>query len=494
MQNAAQKFKYHPQINNNLALLYNKINISDSVFLHFKAAERYSSDPTIPANTFALWVKYDSFNTAVFDFYRSNETVNVTANRLAYMNKYRQYDDAADFLLDVETDTVLDAAEFCYLYNYVHNQLANLAPAIYDFVLKVSKVYENRVYTEYLTYALALVHYKRQDFRQAFYYLKRAADYAGQNNTYYPNLLGLWYLKFGQYQDARRYFQKALQLGYAPARFYLAFSLTKNGDVETALRYWRQLERENKTDYQNFARRMVDVFERLKPTEIEQSDDFLKYHYLLYKNTDFEDPAWQQLFKSLELPDLKVKALLQAISSSKTSLNYTQVDSLLTPIEAYKLAAETRREVVLTKLLHALEGEVLPPNFDKLVSDLEFEDEQKGWQYYFQAVQNQQLKNYSEAVSLFKKSLQFLPFEARPYQSLAALYKTLEQQTAAYDIILDGVKFNPQNKSLLVTYFRKCLELNYLTFAKDALETLGEHVSKQEYEKYVGEYEAAWEE
>lgn len=491
LQKAAQKFKYHPQINNNLALLYNKINISDSVFSHFSRAEQFSNDPTIPANTFALWVKYDSFNNDVSEFYRANKSVNVTANRLAYMNNYRQYDDATNFLLDVQKDTILDAAAFCYLYNYIHNHLANLPPAIYDFVVKLSRIYANRVYTEYLTYALALLHYKRQDFRAAFSYLERAADYAGQNNTYYPNLLGLWYLKFGEYQKASRYFRQALQLGYAPARFNLAFSLTKLNQNEAALKYWRQLERENNSAYQVFARRMVDIFERFEVTEVEQSDDFLKYHYLLYKNTDVEDPVWQQVFKSIELPDLKAKVLLEQIRSDKTNLSQSKVAALLEEIATYELSPKTRYEVTVTELLRALESEFLPPDFDELVASLEFKngsDTESGWLSYFKAIQARQRNNYAEAVVLFKKSIQILPFEARPYQSLANLYKRLGDQNAAYDLILEGLKFDPKNEILLITYFRKCLELNYLNFAKDALETLSEQVSKQAYEKYLEEY------
>ena len=488
LQHAQQKFKHHPQINNNLALLYNKINISDSVFFYFRLAEKYSSDPTIPANTFALWIKYDSFNIDVLDLYKTNQTIEVTANRLAYMNKYQKYHDESTFLLDLN-DSILNASSFCYLYNYVYNHLDKLDSSIYDFALKASQVYENRVYVEYLTYVLALVHYKQQDVKQAFYFLQKAVQHAGTRSTYYSNQLGIWYLKFGKYDEAIHSFRQALQRGYEPARFYLAFTLTKTGHITKAVAHWQKLETAQNLDYQVFASRMLDIFTRFSLTQILDSDDFLKYHYLIYNNIQPRTKPWEAVFETLQLPDVKAKVLLHSIENKLPKTDKQMVDSWLKMIDSYKLAPQTRQAFILTKLFYFLNNSILPPNFTELVNSLDFKDEKQGWPYYFQAIDYQQRKDYDKALASFQTSLKMLPFETKPYQSLAHLYQQLDRQDEAYHLILEAVKLNPNNTTLLITYFQICLELNYLNFAKDVLETLGERLSAEDYRQYLRAYQ-----
>ena len=109
-----KEFEYNPQIHNNLAVLYSKINIPDSTFSHFYKGQKYSDNPVISANTFALWVKYDTFSTEIANLYKESNDIHINANRLAYLNKWENYNDDHTFLLNLKVDPILDAQQFCY--------------------------------------------------------------------------------------------------------------------------------------------------------------------------------------------------------------------------------------------------------------------------------------------------------------------------------------------------------------------------------------------
>ena len=125
---------------------------------------------------------------------------------------------------------------FAILYNYIYNHIESLDSSIYTYTLKLLKIYDNRPYWAYLNYGLALFHYQKQDYKQAFYYLEQASLHAGHYDTQYFNILGLWYLSFQKYEDAEKYFIKSLQHGNEESRFKSCLLFNANGKNRRCLK------------------------------------------------------------------------------------------------------------------------------------------------------------------------------------------------------------------------------------------------------------------
>ncbi len=494
LKEGVQKFPKNGELQNNLALVFNKIQLPDSVFFYFDMAQRYSKMPEVPAsNLYGLLTKYDYLNylDTAYQWTSDKPYVGRAANQLAFYNKYNKVKPRVlntSFL----PDSSLNTLQLSYLYNYALNQAQFANDSLVSLVKYYEQIPENSSFTSYLQLARALILFEKNEFKDAVALLKEAYRYAGFTNQEYPNLLGIWHYQMEEYLTAADYFKVAWQRGHQPAGLNLGLSLSELDDKSEAIEHWTLLKRVGNKEQKAVAKDMLNILSenRLATNWHEKASisDTELIRYLHYQQNNLTEKNFQQIYEKITADEYKVVAIAERIlflvskerpEEAEYLTNQLQQIPVSEPVKsfhdrailAYWNAKKQYNKVFLNTLETASFGKVFT-----------------GLGAYYKAAYLAANKEPSKSIGMFEEAIKTLPFESRVYTDLAHLYTSIDSVDLAYLVALEGVKTNEKSPVLWKNYVMKCAELDYTSFAEDGLKKLEILLSAEEYKKTKTEY------
>lgn len=487
-------FPQSGELQNNLALIFNKTEVSDSVFYYFDAAQRYAKMPEVPAsNLYALLTKFDylSYLDTTYQWQNDDPYVTRAGNQFAFYNKYNRKEPRAlerNFL----PDSSLNTLELCYLYNYAINQ-ASFAD---DSLVSLLKFYENRPENDqflyYLQLARALILFEKGELKEAFSLMKEAYRYAGFTNQEYPNLLGLWYYESEEYLEATNYFRTAWQRGYQPAGLNLGLALSELEDKTDALEHWTLLKRVGTAEQKKIA---ADMLYLISPDSLEtdwykevEVTDANRFRSLHYNQHSTSSELFQKTLETIALHEYKVAALAERIlflvdnGASKEAADLTQ------QMQTFSVSTQVKPLYARALLAYWNAEKIYSQEFTELLNTTAFERVFRGLKPYYEANYLASQEKVEESIISFKKAITTLPFDHRVYSDLTKVYNSIDSLDLGYSVALDGVRTNERSPKIWKNYVLQCAKLDYTTFAEDGLGKLKILLPENEYNLIEAQY------
>jgi Flp pilus assembly protein TadD len=478
-QKGLMAFPKNGELMNNLAMMYQRTDMADSVYIYLEQAREYASKPEIvEANLFALYTKY-----AVYDqldsVYAGKSPVPyivTKANELAFVNAYGQ---AAPAPLDLSflQDSLLATPEMCYLYNYALNQAAAGSPVWVEQLKRFLAVEGNGAFHPYLQFALALHYYFAGDMANAFALMEERYAFGGLTNPDYAHLLGLWYMDMEDYERATFYFGEAFRRGSDDDQLNQAIASSELPDKQQAIGLWEAIVANAKDpEIVNLASDMLFLLnpERHRPTDFTDKGiaEVTRYRYLHYQGPQLGSERFLQVVATLENGPLKMMALSEKLGRLLDQGDTQSAAMLFTQMAGIPLDAITQPLLNQTYLRFKTFTQSFDQDFLEKLQSASFSRTQADLPAYYRGCYALAKGQVSEAIAFFDQAVQKNPFRESNYTGLADAHIAMGQLDEAYTVLIEGIRKHPGAFGLLQRYALTALDLSYLDYAEDARQEL----------------------
>ncbi len=444
-------FPHSGELHNNLALLFNKTRLADSVQAYFDKALKYSHyREIVESNQFALWAKYRQVLSpdSLFTQRKMRRYLGTLANEVAFVNATGQ-PNTRPIAYDLLPDSALDTKALTYLYNLALNP----AMAMDTVLPKKIEYYlingANRIFQANLQVALAVLYFQRGRSDYAFELMEQAVNSAGETDAFTSHVFGCWLLLAGQYERATQYLSVAFSRGNQDSALPLAIAQTYSAP-EKARKTWNTLL-QTQDERAMHARMMLRALD--SSARWTQFSDREKYYTLRFGS----------ISKDIEqkiLSSITEKKILQAYLSEKILSATTQNEAQPYFERLSALGLEEYHEAELAyKRLSGQFDERFAQLLQKNVSVYRI-----GHIQHYRALYLAHKGDTTEAEKAFAEALALLPLEIDLYMDAARFYA--KQPEKAYDVLLKGVRLNPEAPDLLEAYILICFERKLINFAK----------------------------
>ncbi len=481
------KFPESLELNNNMALLFNKTALADSVFHYYNQAENADAkNEVIQSNKLAFFIK---------------NALPEEAKKLAEENKgsnYVPFKSNAVLLQHLTgqktekptwpaKETTFTPAGFSLLYHTVLNRLQTSDTTAINRLNTYAQVPANGTYAEdFLLLKGALEHFQNKPLaaKETYENLSRSSS---SGTGYYQDILGQHMLKFGLYDAAVEYFSKARSNNFPDSGLHEVYALALAGKKTEALEAAKSLQTAENPETVKEAQHLLPVLEATETQALALSDA-QKVQFLQFASpSDKTDPT--SILNSIKDPELLVEARLAQISNylkRNELLNAGDLLSNLKPSENESLLQTQSRLYcqfwAKSKDIKALE---------RVISKLNFAPHFEPEKIYYKALIAVQNKKTSEAKTLFNKVEKVLPYHEEAMIAAANFYRdTVKDDMRAYNILMTGITYNPFSSSLYKAYVLQSLRTGFESYAQAGMEQLQTLISGEEYSTFNRLYQA----
>ncbi|MEN7546334.1 tetratricopeptide repeat protein [Rapidithrix thailandica] len=495
LREGIEVFPKSGELYNNLALLYNQTQIADSVFYFFDKGREYSQFPDIvESNLFALLTKYDYFQEVDIDIASiSNDYIGNISNQLTYRNKFEEVDKKPLKKAFLQ-DSILYTPNLCYLYNFTINHRKEAPDSLPKWLNDFAYQPENAHFREYLLLGKSIVHYSQGELLTAVELLKEIYGTAYSINSYYPNLLGLWLIRQGEFNQAAYYFRQAYQRGNQGALISMAIAQSELEDKEEALESWGRLATSEATDIKAMA---DDMLRLLSPDSLKKMDftsqevtDLNKYRFLHYHQAKVPTRIFDEICETIRDSQYKVVAIVERAQWYLDRSLLEEAGQLIAQLEGE--VVEERIQPLVThvqlRLAH-MQGKI-SEEFLQKVESAQYAAQELGLKSYYQAAYYQHKGDTAQAEQAYKNAIRQLPFKEDIYLDFAKFYTSEQREDEAYEVLLNATMLNERSTKLLKAYVLKCLELYFDSYAETGLEDLERLLTRTQYQEFMKVYNA----
>ncbi|MFC0606412.1 hypothetical protein ACFFGQ_01665 [Rufibacter quisquiliarum] len=491
LQTGVRQFPEYAPLLNNLGLLYGTTTFTDSAAFYLDKALAHSHEPeVVQANQLAFLFKH-GFKQQAVEFsqtYDHDRHLPLLTNKLAI-----------GFLIGGKTpvqttaplqDSILSSASFAYFY------LQHLLPtskgepkAGIAQVDRLLRQEANLGFTDDLTLLKAVLQQRAGYPAQA----KATLEQLAANNTatagHYNDILGQWMLQVQLYPSAAAYFGKARQAGYRDAQLHEAVALALAGQESEAA----QLALQTTTlpeAWQQRAATQLAIATQLTPSQAATAPDSLKVQFLQLKAQKLPLDQVEQVATTITTPALAPAAALPLIERYLQEKNLTTAQNLLQahfPTSFPKNYLKSKANALQAALWwQAEQWQELKTQLPSLY----FTPQDIGVKLYYQAKLAQRNKQTKEATNLFEQLVRQAPWYEAGYLAAADILVRQKQPLKAYDLLLEGITFNPSSIALRKAYVRLALDQGLREYGLQGLEQLEPLLLPADYLRFRKEIDA----
>ncbi|MCH8317153.1 MAG: hypothetical protein IIA88_01430 [Bacteroidetes bacterium] len=485
LEEGIKKFPLSGELYNNLALVYNNMNMTDSTLFYLDLASAHLKNKKVPAsNLLGFFAKNSNHYVraghtqtpqlqAIADSLQNNlelssylpfisnrlvlfETTSLpeSENRGIGETESRKTKRFTDSPFHPFTDSVrnsgregLGGAAFCWLYNYSIYHLTQegkgmakspLWGDLGELLEYYRGIEQNHKYDEDLLFLTACYNYYYNDMGKGKILLDQLQENSMYMSYQYNNILGLWMLQQGAYKLAAKYFNTAISLipdamkeQKQNAKVNYAFTLSAMGDKSPAIEAWKELENDTNT-----------------------------------------------------------LTSMQPHNRAPIQVNM---------IAKYFIKVLKEHDHVETRHASSLHGHALPSYSERHACDT-FVDWAGAWESDSKSGSHSAGKpGHSEphlewdsehtlkTDSCYKLLLKRASFYEDGRISAANFYNKINKDHA-YDILLEGLNLNPYSVKLYKAYILYCLELNLTSYAQHALDELQILTTEEDFTGFLQKY------
>ncbi len=496
LQEADRLLKGQAPIQNNLGLIYSRINVNDSAAYYLeRAMEDGYTQNVAGANLIGFSIKND-LNIdpdSLFVTYGSKDNMATKSNAALGFIRYNR-------LIPQEWWPEQEASSLdrnVLVFNMVLGNVFQEKPLISD------EQFQNLPGGTGATIAQmaqALNSIGHHDFRAGYASFNRLAESNPSMAGYFNYLMGTLALFEGNSPEAVNYFKKSRAFRYPDADYYLAIALSEADQWEEALTIWEALKDHENSQIMAQAELMARFITSYPTAVISGADDQLKYLMARYAL----DPGDDDLVLGLLLDgasddNTRAEIILEAAWKWYDLDEYERATEVIALMEGLTITRSRvyQRSKWFEMNLAAVTGNLL--GMVELINEgWEFTWNQLPQKYWFTGLINQESRDYAGAEQAFAHLAYGNPFF--PDGVIAAanfhnIYK--EDGKTAYDIIVDNLQFNKNSVKLMKAYILLCGQLGYKSYGTSMLEELKGRIPENTYNEMEEHFETllmAWEE
>jgi Tfp pilus assembly protein PilF len=495
LQQGIKKFPNSGELHNNLGLLYNQTNISDSAYYYFNQAAELTSKPeVVQANLLAFWIKnrnlYPINTDSLLAKQPGSEDASLQNNRLVLAQLATLTDEAA-LLSGFAKDSVLTRERFAYLFNYTLHHKRTSDSSLVKLITGLETIERNAIFSEDLRLAQAAYEYYANDRARGLDQLNLIVAGKPSRGIYFNKILGLWLLQQNIFSGAATHFKAAADLGDSTSLPNYAIALSEAGQWPEALVAWSSLGEQAEEEMKMTAAQMQTIGQAIltgQPASAAATLDDAGKALLVHFSKDILLP---QVAGNIATAEYRVRAL------AGLAEQYIQRDSLVQANQILELASRSRgTSEELQALVKAIQLHLLYvrndatsslPAVDSANVPQEYADEKLFWK----ARSYEKAKQYAQADQYYRLALKRLPTDPATVNFAVNFNNTIRKNPEqGYQISLTALQLHPFSPELLKTYILQCLEMRLLTYAEENLDKLQFLTGAADYQSFLRVYEA----
>jgi len=497
LKEGLKAFPEEGQLMNNLALLFNKTDMADSVLIYFEQARQYSEQPkVVEANMFALWTKLNLFSQLeeVYDGQAPLPYVGTYANELAFLNKLRKPGDRV-LQRELLQDSLLNTQSLCYLYNFALNEL--LAPKenflSEPFLEAFAQSPSNFQFKPFLDFAQANIFWEKGEVGKALRLMESVIAQNSQMEAAFVHYLGVWQYTLGNYSVSAQLFEEAVARGAQEDLFYQALALSELPESRaTARALWERLTGSQADPTRQFARTMLEILGTTWQDAANKSwDEADWYRFLHYQGFGGSTQQFITLAEHVENDSWKAQLFAEQIMRLSESGRNEAAGQLLTHMAGSRMMESNVNFFGQAYLFYHYKIGVFKDDFAEKVNSVTLPKSQTGWKPFYLAQFEAGRRQDSIATAYFEKAIAIAPYETEFFIAYSDFYFERDLPSKAYEVLLKGVRQNERSPELLEAYIIACGKLGYDAFAQEALATYSSLVDEATYTFTVNRYEKA---
>ncbi len=467
LRDALKRFPHNLQINNNLALLYEKNQVTDSAFYYLEQAEWYGGGQNIAQNN--LWMMLAKIPTKGEKLENLPAIKNLKTNVIGWANKtalftnYGQGITLEGFQTDSTQIKTANDATFAFTYNYALNQAKKPGSKALSLLNAFMAQDTARIYGYNPHFARAVNLYysgQVQDGIRALTSLPTLPE-----DSYLNVVAGLWLLEQQAYGPAVSYLSTAKNLGNTEAVFYQAIALSEMRDFAQAIPLWIEIS-QSKGKHAQEANQILNVLK----DEAELNNDLDKFNFIHYQSRLTSLENLFTVYVSIQKPEYKARAaatlMLEYIQSQKADKAEEIFKNLGTQASISAYAQSLLHFAYCKMRLAQQQHAQLLAEIDKL----KFVRIHQNYKPYFKALALAKTGSPQDLEANYLKARRATPFDEEIILALADYYFNAQRNTEkAYLTVVDGVRTNPFSVDLQKNYALLALEMGLDFYAEEAL-------------------------
>ncbi|GAB3828665.1 hypothetical protein GCM10028895_42480 [Pontibacter rugosus] len=490
LQQGADKFPESAEIYNNLALLYAQTSVQDSTEYYFNLAQKFASDEDLVySNRLAYYTRQAMLEPAKavleesrkgkYKTLRSNQSV---LRQLLGMDPQSKEEFAPDSLQAIE--------DFALFYNQTISRLnqgdTSRLKAIDTYLASPG----NQIFSSDLLYLKGLVHHYNGLPQQGRNTVENLALQMETQSGYYYNALGQWMLEEENYSAAAAYFKQAKDRGYQPAYLAEGYAQALAHQPEAAIAALEEVGFTENEAAVAVAQHLVSLLQKDVPAVLAESSDKDKVQYLLAYLPTLTLEQVSALVNAVQEKDLKRRALVARVDylldNKRLKAAYSAIKEAS---DQLRPEDELRSKLNLQQLrlwLYTEQYDVLLNRLDKLY----LTERDKRHSLYFKARVAEVKGRKEEAATRYEQAMKMLIYDEETILAAAEFFnKYKPEEEKAYNILLNGITYNPFAAKLQQAYALESLDQGLYSYAERATETLQNLLTAAEYSTFIQKFD-----
>jgi hypothetical protein len=480
------------RLNNDLAQLYTRSTLNDSVAVYLNRAEAAAAaNPVVKVNQLAFLLQTQQFNEAQ-QLVQNQKQVTDVAWQSNVLVLAQLHPNARTLAPSVMPDAAsnLTVPEFARFYHAALRQVQQQDTSALPFLTKLIQQPGNSSYFEQLTFVKALTQHYGGQALPAYITLGPLTAGATPSAAYYQNVRGLWQLQQQTYQSAAATLNEATQNGYPEARLNRAYALALNRQLDSARAVTAGIIQSSDTLLAEPAQQLQRILTLKFPEDFQTASDVVKAQFYVLRGQEAlsnpqylnSNTLYGSSIKPLRLPLAHDVALL-AQTRRAVSIKPTEAASILQtyPLQTKIPALISQRNVVYGQALLASGSQAQLQKLAALLDSATFLPADHPNRLYLKAALASYRKQPKQAAQLYQQLVREAPFLEPGMLAAAKFYTSRNEYLTAYNALQAALEYNPESVPLLKAYTLAAVPAGLTEYATNALEKLRVLLSPAEY-------------
>ncbi|MDU0371077.1 hypothetical protein ACFPAF_11775 [Hymenobacter endophyticus] len=474
-------------LNGDLAQLYSRSSLTDSVEFYQARAEAASSgNAVLEANKLAYFIRQQQWPQAQ-ELAQASITSPDDALQSNRLLLARLANERATTTTPAYPDSALTPAGFARLYHEALGRALQRDTTLLPHLPALLAHPANEGYHDQLLFLKALTQQYGGQLVAAQGTLAPLAIGSGPGAGYYQQLQGLWLLQQGLPAPAASRLQEARENGAPTAALPTAYALALAGQPDSARQIARRIPLNPDPAAGLVAQRLLTILEPDFRGRFAQVSDSLRTQFLVVRGDELPATDLLPAAAIIITPALRTTATLaqlpRALQQGQTAAVQQTLQQVAPPVQAAGASA-----------WNVIRGEVYVrtqqwPALQQLVQQGRFEGFDQFQQLYFRAALADANKQPQKATELYAQLTQQAPFVENGLVAAAGFHARQRDYNLAYNTLLRGIEYNPASVPLLKAYILASIPVGLTEYAQSPLYRLGTLLSPADYATFRTEYE-----
>jgi cellulose synthase operon protein C len=491
LQQGAEAFPKSGEIYNNLALLYAQTSVHDSVEYYFDLAQKHAANPDfVRSNRLAFYTRQAMPEPAkeLLAEIRSTKYRPLRSNMAALNQLLGRESEANEE--DFAPDSLEQVGDVTLFYNKTIGSVNKGDTSLLKPINRYLASQENRLFMEDLLYLKGLVHHYDGRPKEARSVVENLALAAGERSGYYYNALGHWMMEEENYGAAAYYFKEAKDRGFGQAYLSHAYALALDHQTEAAMESLKEVGFTEVESAIAVAQSLLEVLDQEPSTIRTLAPDRDKVQYLIAYLPDLLPEDVEGIVSSIQDKDLRREALVAKVDYYMEKRRWKLAnESIKEAAAVLQPEGELRSKLNLQQMrlwLNTKNHDVLVKRMDNLY----LTPKDKRQKLYLRAKIAEVKGRDREAAERYDQALKMLLYDERVVEDAAAFFARYSPtEMKAYEILLDGITYNPYSASLYKAYALESVNRGLGSYAEQALVSLRSLLPASEYSTFKEKFD-----